>query len=230
MNILIVYDSVFGNTEKIALAIGSAIVEGLSTGRVETLPVGRVAVSQLNGLDLLIVGSPTLGFRPTEEITKFFNSITKDQLAGMWFAAFDTRIMLATIDSLVLRFMVDKGGYAAKSIGKTMEKKGARLAVPPEGFYVTGEKGPLEEGELERAFERDRPAESVARHCADLVAPRRRADRHAEGRDRDEHCERHGDERRGRDQPAPRASRHRREVDFQGGTGSTKMLPRARVP
>jgi hypothetical protein len=66
-------------------------------------------------------------------------------------AAFDTRIVLETIDSKALRFLVDKGGYAANTIAKTLEKKGGQLAAPPEGFFVTGEQGPLKDGELEHA-------------------------------------------------------------------------------
>lgn len=66
-------------------------------------------------------------------------------------AAFDTRIVLETIDSKALRFLVDKGGYAANTIAKTLEKKGGKPTAPPEGFFVTGEQGPLKDGELERA-------------------------------------------------------------------------------
>jgi flavodoxin I len=48
-------------------------------------------------------------------------------------------------------FIVDKGGYAASTIAKALKKKGGQLAAPGEGFYVTGEQGPLKDGELERA-------------------------------------------------------------------------------
>ena len=66
-------------------------------------------------------------------------------------AAFDTRIWLDTIDSKALRFIVNRGGYAANTIAKALEKKGGLMTVEPEGFLVTGEQGPLKEGELERA-------------------------------------------------------------------------------
>lgn len=79
------------------------------------------------------------------------NGLPKNHLAGARVAAFDTRIALETIDSKVFRFVVDKGGYAAKTIAKSLENKGGRLAAPGEGFYVSGEQGPLKEGELERA-------------------------------------------------------------------------------
>jgi len=66
-------------------------------------------------------------------------------------AAFDTRILLSEIHSKVARYFIDKGGYAAKHIAKALEKKGGKLIVPPEGFFVKGDNGPLLERELEKA-------------------------------------------------------------------------------
>lgn len=144
MNALVIYDSVFGNTEKIAQAIAVAL-------GTQAVPVSQADVEQLRGLDLLVVGSPTRGFRPTEGISKLLKGLPKNRLAGVRVAAFDTRIVLETIDSKALRFLVDKGGYAANTIAKMLEKKGGQLAAPPEGFFVTGEQGPLKDGELEHA-------------------------------------------------------------------------------
>ncbi len=144
MNTLVIYDSVFGNTEKIAQTIAAAL-------GTQAIPVSQADGGQLRGLDLLVVGSPTRGFRPTEGISKLLNGLPKNHLAGVRVAAFDTRIVLETIDSRALRLLVDKGGYAASTIAKALEKKGGGLAVPAEGFFVTGEQGPLKDGELERA-------------------------------------------------------------------------------
>lgn len=144
MKSLVVYDSVFGNTEKVAQAIAAAL-------QTTAVPVVQATPDQLEGLDLLIVGSPTRSFRPTEGALQLLNALSKNHLVGAGVAAFDTRIDLTTIDSSVLRFIVDKGGYAANTIAKTLEKKGGRLLASPEGFLVTGEQGPLKDGELERA-------------------------------------------------------------------------------
>jgi flavodoxin len=146
MNALVIYDSVFGNTEKIARSIAGA----WST---QAIPVSQAEAGQLRGLALLVVGSPTRGFRPTEGISKMLNGLPKNHLAGVRVAAFDTRIVLETIGSKPLRFLVDKGGYAASTIARALEKKGGVLAASPEGFFVTGEQGPLKDGELERAAE-----------------------------------------------------------------------------
>ncbi len=133
MKILIVYDSIYGNTEEIARAIGEAI-----TGEVKVLRVGEADPSET--FDLLIVGSPTHGGRPTQAIQDFTKRVPA--LNGAPVAAFDTR--LSTRLAKIF-------GYAAGRIGKTLEKKGGTLVKPPEAFFVKGTKGPLREGELERA-------------------------------------------------------------------------------
>ena len=63
MKTLIVYDSAYGNTEKIAKAIGDAI-----TGEAKVLRVSEVNPSEFKTFDLLIVGSRTYGGRPTQAI------------------------------------------------------------------------------------------------------------------------------------------------------------------
>ncbi len=148
MNILIVYDSVFGNTEKVARALGAALG---TQGNAETLPAGQATAEKMRGLDLLVVGSPTRGLRPTEAISKLLNALPKDHLAGVQVAAFDTRLALDKIDSAFVRLLVSKGGYAADTIAKILKKKGGNLLAPPEGFLVIGEQGPLVDGEIERA-------------------------------------------------------------------------------
>ena len=149
MKAMVVYDSVFGNTEKIAQAIGHAL--GFPED-VEIVQVGNVKPEQLAGLTLLIVGSPTRKFSPTAAITSFLKSIPKNGLKGVRVAAFDTRFTVSAIERVrILAFFVKIFGYAAKPIADRLEKKGAGLAVPPEGFYVSDTEGPLLEGELERA-------------------------------------------------------------------------------
>ena len=149
MKAQVIYDSVFGNTEKIAQAIGQALG---SPEEVAVLRVGDVQSQQLTGA-LLIVGSPTRAFRPTPATTELLKRIPKNGLAGVKVAAFDTRLSLDEVGSSVLRFMVNLFGYAAKPIAARLEKKGGELAAPPEGFIVQGTEGPLKEGELERAAE-----------------------------------------------------------------------------
>ena len=148
MKIAIIYDSFFGNTEKIAQEIVNALG---SSEDVEIFRAGNVKPEQLTGLKLLIVGSPTRGFRPSPAINKFLKGIPKNGLKGVKMAAFDTRLSTSDIEAAALRYMVKIGGYAAKHIADRLKKKGGDLIMPPEGFFVKDSEGPLKEGELERA-------------------------------------------------------------------------------
>jgi flavodoxin I len=146
---MVVYDSAFGNTEKVAQAIGQALGP---TEVVETVRVRNVKPEQLAGLTLLIVGSPTQKFRPLGTITSFLKGIPNNGLNGVKVAAFDTRFTESAIEKVrILAFFVKIFGYAAKSIADRLEKKGGALVIAPEGFCVDDTEGPLLEGELERA-------------------------------------------------------------------------------
>ena len=145
---LIVYDSYFNNTEQIARAIGDGLREEAD---VEICRVGDAKPEQLAGFDLLIVGSPTRAFRPTPATTAFLNKIPKNSLRAVKVAAFDTGLAIDDIGSPILRFFVRIFGYAAKPISGKLKGKGGKVVIPPEGFFVTGTKGPLKEGELQRA-------------------------------------------------------------------------------
>lgn len=148
MKVLIVYDSIFGNTEKIALAISNSLG---SKENVETFRVSDIKPEQLVELRLLIVGSPTRAFRPTKAITNFLKKISSNGLKGVKVAAFDTRISPTDVNSRFLNILVKLFGYAAKPIADKLGKKGGELIIPPEGFFVKGTEGPLKDGELERA-------------------------------------------------------------------------------
>jgi flavodoxin len=137
MRTMVVYDSVYGNTEKIAQAIGDAV-----GGEVRVLRVGEVDVTELNTLDLLFVGAPTHGGRPSPTMREFLDEVPPSALEGINVAAFDTRMTTRWVRIF---------GYAAGRIAKTLQKKGGTLIGAPEPFYVTGGEGPLKEGELERA-------------------------------------------------------------------------------
>jgi flavodoxin I len=150
MKTMIVYDSFYGNTEKIARAIGAALG---APEEVAVLRAGEVQGERLSGLELLVVGSPTRGFRPTAAVTDLLKRVAPGALNGVRVAAFDTRIALEDIRSTLLRFFVKTGGYAARPIARRLEKSGGTLMAPPEGFLVEGSEGPLKENELARAGE-----------------------------------------------------------------------------
>ena len=64
-------------------------------------------------------------------------------MQGTHVAVFDTR----TPPTILSRIF----GFAAPRIAKRLEKTGVALVGEPGGFIVEGIKGPLKEGELERA-------------------------------------------------------------------------------
>ncbi len=137
MKALVIYDSLYGNTEKIAKAIGGAI-----KGEVKVVPVAEANTTELKSLDLLIIGSPTQGGNATKAMQAFINGLADASIKGIRVAVFDTRMTSAWVKIF---------SFAAGRMAKYFKGKGANLVSPPEGFFVTGSKGPLKEGELERA-------------------------------------------------------------------------------
>jgi flavodoxin I len=149
MRTLIIYDSQYGNTEKIARTIGTTLQQ---QGEVEVIRVADVNPKMFIGIDLLVVGSPTQQFRATEGMREFLKSLPKDAVKGIRVAAFDTRLTQAFIDKHPpLSFFERIFGYAAERIAKELKEKGGEQVIPGEGFFVDDTEGPLVVGEVERA-------------------------------------------------------------------------------
>jgi flavodoxin I len=147
---LVLYDSRFGNTEKVAQAIGAALA---AKGEVAVVKVADVRPEQLAGIDLLVVGSPTWGSRPTPAVSRWLKTLPSQRLKGVRVAGFDTRGDMSQVTSRFVLSLVGFLGFAAAPISARLAKKGGTVAVPPEGFVVVDREGPLKEGELERAAE-----------------------------------------------------------------------------
>lgn len=143
MKTIVVYDSLYGNTEAIAQTIARAITEALS-GQVEVRRVGQVSPDELEDVDLLVVGSPTHGAMPTEAVQGLMKRIGPPAREGARAATFDTR--------LTWPFLERWGGFAAPKMAEGLQEKGWTPAGEPGGFFVRGlKKGPLKRGEAERA-------------------------------------------------------------------------------
>lgn len=145
MKTIVIFDSIYGNTKAIAEAIGQGM-----TGDVKVLNVKDAGISELKNLDLLIVGSPTHGGRPSKYTTAFLESIPRNALINIRVAAFDTSIS-SEGKGLFMRTVINFFAYAAKPILDRLKKKGGIAVAEPEGFFVEGREGPLKAGELERA-------------------------------------------------------------------------------
>jgi len=156
MRAVIVYESMFGNTETIA----RAVADGLSSAaQVDLLEVSEGPHVIGDGVDVLVVGGPTHAFGMSRERTRADASqrsagdivskqggirewleslsVTSPELAG---ATFDTKVRKPRLP-----------GSAAHSAGRQLRHLGIRPPVSTETFYLTDMKGPLAEGEVERA-------------------------------------------------------------------------------
>ncbi|MFH1474515.1 MAG: flavodoxin domain-containing protein [Chloroflexota bacterium] len=161
MRALVVYESMFGNTEVIA----RAVAEGLAAdATVEVVEVGAASPAIPGGVDLLVVGGPTHAHGLSKPESRADSArragdrlVSRGSGIREWLgtlragsvtvaaAAFDTRI---------------KGpgllwGSAAKGADKRLREVGFRLVAGPESFLVEGPTGPLFDrlvpGETDRA-------------------------------------------------------------------------------
>jgi flavodoxin len=145
MTALVVYDTKYGNTAKIAQTVAAALANGATSNS-----IAEVSASSLSGLDLLIVGSPTHGGQPTPEMRAWLETIPARKLAGVQVAAFDTRLSPQS-QNFALRMLMGVIGFAAPRIHKKLQAKGGNAIAAEEGFIVEGAEGPLARGELDRA-------------------------------------------------------------------------------
>ena len=141
MNTLVVYDSQFGNTERIARIIAHTL---RTFGEAHAARIDPYHIFRTEGLDLLLVGSPTQGLNATHEIQAFLRDISPEILKGVGVACFDTRF----------RGRLWKHS-AATYMDRQLRALGIETLVAPESFFVKSMKkeGPLLDGELERAVD-----------------------------------------------------------------------------
>ncbi|WP_062437925.1 flavodoxin family protein [Herbidospora daliensis] len=157
MRALVVCESMFGNTMKIA----EEVARGLGgTMPAEVVEVGAAPAVLPADVGLLVVGGPTHAFgmsRPGTRksaleqapeglvskgggVREWLNALHVNRPTAA--AAFDTRIRAGLF-----------AGSAAKAVHKALRRHRMILIAPPENFYVTATKGPLEETEAARAFD-----------------------------------------------------------------------------
>lgn len=138
MKALVLYDSEFGNTARVAAAIADSL---RSRFPVELASVSQAGSDQLAGRELLVVGGPTQHHGVSEVMRTWLDALPATLPGAPWLAVFDTRYRMPKIVS----------GSAAVVIGGRLLRRGARLLLPAESFHVTEIEGPLDAGETERA-------------------------------------------------------------------------------
>lgn len=140
---LIIYDSLYGNTEKIAKRIQKNI-----SGSV-LKHINSVKNKEIAKYDLIILGCPTQGGRPTSDISYFLEN-NSASLNGKQVAVFDTRFDIKDL-SFLLKLLVRSIDYAAPKLAQIVINNNGKLASEPIGFYVSSKTGPLKQGEMTRA-------------------------------------------------------------------------------
>lgn len=138
MKTFVIYDSQFGNTERIAKAIATTLGE---FGQAQAVRVNQILPAELRGVDMLILGCPTQGWKPTPAMQSFLEHIPPESVRSLRIACFDTRFNKP-------RWLT--GSAAVKMVLK-LRSMGIEPVVPPESFFVKKSQGPLEIGEEERA-------------------------------------------------------------------------------
>jgi flavodoxin len=136
MKALVLFESKYGNTEKIAQAISA----GLKESGIESIECRALSASgeeDFREKDLWVLGTTThYGGVPFRYSVLLKNALREDHL-GIKAAVFDTR-------------MKDFPKGAGAKIRKLLEKKGKEV-VAESSFVVMGMRGPLAEGEEKRA-------------------------------------------------------------------------------
>jgi len=132
----VVYDSKFGNTEKIARALSEGMKkEGLD---VDCVRVENVALDKLSEYEILAIGAPTHAFGVSKPMKEFLKKLENVNLRGKKAFAFDTRLKSRL------------AGSAAKGIENKLKKLQMTIIKPHASAIVKGVKGPLEEGAEEK--------------------------------------------------------------------------------
>jgi menaquinone-dependent protoporphyrinogen IX oxidase len=144
---IVIYDSTYGNTRKVAETIAETLRE--SGMEVDVFYVKEVKKLSARDNDFLVIGSPTKFGTMTITVRGFLGKVNGKEWMNKPFAAFDTEnpenIERARVES--------KNLSAAEKIAEKLKGKKMNQLFPVLKAVVLGWKGPLEEGEIERTKE-----------------------------------------------------------------------------
>ena len=140
--VLVVFDSSYGNTEKLGREIAAGIEEsGLAECTV--INIDDVESEDLSVFDGALFGGPIHAFRATRGIKGAVKNAAKKGLQAKLVASFDTYQAPGHV------------GKAASQIEGELKKKisGAKVISPGLSALVLGREGPLKDDELPKARE-----------------------------------------------------------------------------
>jgi flavodoxin len=140
MDVLLVYDSYYGNTLRVAELYQQ---EFASKGiMVEVKHVSKIFPEDIDHKKLLIFGSPTRAFRETPAIKQLLKN-KRFAFENRPFFVFDTRIDPQDTNSALLHRLVRWFGYASGHMNKLLSKRGASQISTDKGYCVMSSEGPL---------------------------------------------------------------------------------------
>jgi flavodoxin len=137
---IVVFDTSYGNTKTIAETISGALKE--SGVEVDTFYVKDVKKLSAKDYDFLVLGSPTKFGTMSFAIKFFLGKVKTKEWMNKPFAAFGTENP---------ENIENKQGSAAEKIAEKLREKRMNQLVPVLKALVLGWKGPLQEGEIQRA-------------------------------------------------------------------------------
>jgi flavodoxin len=146
MSSLVVFDTTYGHTEMAARAVAEVLARG---GPVRTLRAEDVKPGHLEGVTLLVVGTPSHASRPSVAVRAWLAGLEFGQLAGVRVAAFDTR--LDDERHRLAAWWARRVGRAADAVAARLEDLGGEPAAATDGYRLERSTGPLLEGETARA-------------------------------------------------------------------------------
>ena len=137
---IVIYDSSYGNTKKIAEIITDTLKNfGIAVDLFYVKDVKKLSAQSYN---FLVLGSPTKFGTMSFAIKFFFGKVKDKEWMNKPFAAFDTENP---------ENMEKKEWSAAEKIAERLREKKLNQLLPILKVAVLGQKGPLQEGEVERA-------------------------------------------------------------------------------
>lgn len=142
---LVAYHSKYGNGKIIAEAIGGGLAEADHT--VTVIDVSKPVVGDF---DFVVVGSPTRAGRMMGPVKRFIGrELEKESWKGKPFIAVGTGFKPEGTGKKTDQW----GARSAEKVYEALEKAGLKPLMGPQKFFVSDMKGPLEEGEQQRAAE-----------------------------------------------------------------------------
>jgi menaquinone-dependent protoporphyrinogen IX oxidase len=144
---IVVYDTSYGNTKKIAETIAETLKE--SGIEVDLFDVKDVKKLSSKDYSFLVLGSPTKFGTMSFAIRFFLGKVKSEEWVNKPFAAFDTE----NPENIEKARVEKKEWSAAEKIAEKLREKKMNQLLPVLKAAVLGQKGPLVEGEIERTKE-----------------------------------------------------------------------------